>query len=137
MRRRRRSDCPIHFSLEAVGDPWTLLVVRDLLLKGRATYSEFLRAEEGIATNILANRLAKLEADGIVTRDAKTGRYAPTARGVALLPVLLELIAWGAAHDPHTAAAPAFVARVRDDREALLAELRARFPLVESSESLP
>lgn len=131
MRRRRRSDCPIHFCLEAVGDPWTLLIVRDLLLKGRATYSEFLRAEEGIATNILANRLGKLERDGIVARDPGTGRYAPTRRGVALLPILLDMIAWGAAFDPQTAASPAYLTRIRDDREALLAELQARFTIVE------
>src|SRR6266852_3799676 len=60
---RRRSDCPIHFALEVFGDSWTLLIVRDLMFKGRTTYTERLRAEEGIATNILADRLARLRSE--------------------------------------------------------------------------
>lgn len=124
-RRPRRSDCPIHFALELFGDRWSLLVVRDLMFKGRSTYTDFLRAEEGIATNILADRLERLERDGITTRDAATGRYHLTDRGVDLLPVLVEIIVWSARHDPATAADPAFVARATTDREGLLAELRA------------
>ena len=128
MRRRRRSDCPIHFALDAIGDPWALLIVRDMMFKRRASYTDFLHAEEGIATNILANRLAKLESHGIATREPATGRYRLTKKGVALMPVLLELIAWGAAHDPSTAASRRFVARVRNDRKRLMSELRRAMP---------
>lgn len=124
MRRRRRSDCPVHFALDAIGDSWTLLIVRDLMFRRRATYSDFLRAEEGIATNILANRLAKLEADGIAVRDPETGRYRLTEKGIALMPILLEMMVWGAEHDPRTAASPAFIERIRADRDGLVAELR-------------
>lgn len=113
----------MHFALGVVGDPWTLLIVRDLMFKRCATYTDFLRAEEGIATNILANRLARLESEGIALRDVGTGRYRLTEKGVALMPVLLEMMAWGAAHDPDTAASPAFVDRIRTDRDALVAEL--------------
>lgn len=123
MRRRRRSDCPIHFALEAFGDPWTLLIVRDLTFKRRATYTDFLRAGEGISTNILANRLAKIEADGLALRDPTTGRYQLTEKGLALMPILLEMMVWSAAHDPQTAASPAFIARIRADRDGLAAEL--------------
>ena len=82
-RRRRRSDCPIHFGLEVFGDPWTLLILRDLLLKGRSTYSDFLHAEEGIATNVLADRLTRLEQDGLVVAErgvegGRARRYRPT-----------------------------------------------------------
>jgi DNA-binding HxlR family transcriptional regulator len=123
---QRRSDCPIHFALEAFGDSWTLLIVRDLMFKGRKTYTEFLRAEEGIATNILAERLVRLENDGIIERDERpSGGYRLTAKGIDLLPILLEVIAWSAKYDPATAAPRDFVRRVRSDRAALQREIRA------------
>jgi DNA-binding HxlR family transcriptional regulator len=109
--RRRRSDCPIHFALETFGDRWTLLVLRDLLLKGRSSYSEFLRAEERIATNILADRLRRMEEAGLIRRTAPEpgsarGAYALTPRGAALLPVLQELARWGEAQLPDRWPAP-------------------------------
>lgn len=122
-RRRRRSDCPVHYALAAFGDPWTLLIVRDLMFKRRATYTDFLRAEEGIATNILAERLARIEEEGIAVRDPDTARYRLTEKGIALMPVLLEMMAWSASYDPGTAESPAFIERIRTDREALVAEL--------------
>ena len=123
-RRRRKSDCPVHFALEVFGDPWTLLIVRDLMFKGRTTYTEFLRADEGIATNILADRLLRLEADGIIEKDVP-GRYRLAAKGVDLLPIMLEIIGWSAKHDPRTAADRRFVRRLRTDRDGLMAELGA------------
>jgi DNA-binding HxlR family transcriptional regulator len=109
------------------GDPWTLLIVRDLMFKDRTTYSEFLRAEEGIATNVLADRLVRLEEDGIIARatTAAGGGYRLTAKGIDLLPILLEIIAWSAKHDPRTAADRAFVRRFRADKEAFALKLRA------------
>jgi DNA-binding HxlR family transcriptional regulator len=128
-RRRRRSDCPIHFGLEVFGDPWSLLIVRDLMFKGHRTYTEFLRGEERIATNVLADRLARLEQDGILAteRDPITGRavrYQLTAKGVDLVPMMLEVIGWSAKHDPHTAADPDFVTRLSTDRHGLERDLR-------------
>lgn len=125
MRRRRRSDCPVHFALDAIGDPWTLLIVRDLMFKRRATYTDFLRAGEGISTNILANRLAKIESDGLAVRDPQTARYRLTEKGLALMPILLEMMAWSAAHDPKTGASPAFIERIRADRASLMATLQS------------
>jgi DNA-binding HxlR family transcriptional regulator len=128
MRRRlRKSDCPVHFALEVFGDPWTLLIVRDLMFKGRATYTEFLRAEEGIATNILADRLVRLESDGIIEKEASggAGRYRLAAKGIDLLPIMLEIIGWSAKYDPRTAADRRFVRRLRADKEGLMADLRA------------
>jgi|SRR5437762_2615501 len=126
-RRHRRSDCPVHFALEVFGDPWTLLIVRDLMFKERTTYTEFLRAEEGIATNILADRLVRLEQNGIVEKDggAAGGGYRLTAKGIDLLPLLLEIIAWSAKHDQRTAADRSFVRRFRSDKEAFARKLRA------------
>jgi len=130
-RRRRRSDCPIHFGLEVFGDPWTLLIVRDLMFKARSTYTELLRAEEGIATNVLADRLARLEQQGIVTaeREPTTGRaqrYQLTAKGTDLMPLMLEVIAWSAKYDPNTAAEPDFVRRLSADRSGLERDLRGQ-----------
>ena len=129
-RRHRKSDCPVHFALEIFGDAWSLLIIRDLMFKARTTYTDFLRAEEGIATNVLADRLVRLEGDGIIEKDARgegrgAGRYRLTAKGVELLPVMVDIIDWSARHDPKTAADRAFVRRVRRDRDGLLADLRA------------
>jgi len=137
-RRRRRSDCPIHFGLEVFGDPWTLLILRDLLLKGRSTYSGFLHAGEGIATNVLADRLTRLEQDGLVVADRGAGggrahRYRPTSKAIDLLPVLLEIIAWSAAYDPATVADPAFVARLRSDRAGLERDLKDQVAVLASA----
>ena len=126
-RRQRRSDCPVHFALEVFGDAWSLLIVRDLMFKNRRAYTEFLRAEEGIATNVLADRLVRLEEDGIIARDQKPEggvSYRLTPKGIDLLPVMVEIIAWSAKHDPRTAAEKAFVRRLRADRRALLSDLR-------------
>ena len=124
-RRHRKSDCPVHFALEVFVDAWALLIVRDLMFKGRTTYSDFLRAEEGIATNILADRLVRLEEDGIIKKERGPGsgtghRYRLTGKGMDLLPVLLEVIAWSARYDPNTAADRGFVARIHSDREGLM-----------------
>jgi DNA-binding HxlR family transcriptional regulator len=137
-RRRRRSDCPIHFGLEAFGDPWSLLIVRDLMFKDRSTYTEFLRSEEGIATNVLADRLERLEQDGIVAaeRDRTTGRavhYQLTAKGVDLMPMMLEVIAWSAKYDPGTAAEPDLVRRLSADRSGLERELRGHLDATDAA----
>jgi len=126
-RRQRKSDCPVHFALEVFGDPWTLLIVRDLMFKDRRTYTEFLHAEEGIATNVLADRLTRLEQDGIVAKDdaPNGGGYRLTPKGIDLLPIMTEIIGWSAKHDARTAADREFVRRLRADRDAFTKELRA------------
>jgi DNA-binding HxlR family transcriptional regulator len=123
-RRRRKSDCPVHFALEVFGDAWTLLIIRDLMLKERTTYGDFLRAEEGIATNVLADRLVRLLEDGVVERQGAGYRLTP--KGVDLLPILLDIIAWSAKYDPKTAAERGFVRRLRRDRAGLEAEIRQK-----------
>src|SRR5467141_3246711 len=104
-RRQRRSDCPVHFALEVFGDAWTLLIIRDLMFKDRTSYTDFLRGGEGIATNVLADRLIRLEEDGIIRRDVVSGRapsrrYRLTPKGMDLLPIMLEIIGWSAKYDP-------------------------------------
>ena len=129
-RHHRRSDCPVHFALDVFGDAWTLLIVRDLMFKGRTSYTDFLRAEEAIATNVLADRLVRLEEDDVIEKVAGSGRgsassYRLTSKGLDLLPIMLEIIGWSAKYDPKTAADRRFVRRLRHDRAALETEIRA------------
>ena len=127
----RRSGCPISFSLDLFGDKWTLLVIRDLMFFGKRQYSEFLQSAEGIATNILAERLARLEAAGIIRQvphpeSRAKHLYALTEKGLDLCPVMLELIVWGAQHDPKSGAPMEFVKRVLKNRAAVIAEIRKK-----------
>lgn len=130
-RRENRSLCPLNVSLEIFGDRWTLLIVRDLMLKGRKTFREFLEGGESISSNILADRLTRLEAHGIIERvpnakDARSHLYRLTEKGIQLAPVLLEIIIWAARHE-ETAAPPSEVNRMVKERNAYLAEVRARW----------
>lgn len=105
----RRSACPIAGTLDVVGDKWSLLVVRDMLLHGKRTYGELAASEEGIPTNILAERLERLEAAGIIAASKYQDRppryaYALTEKGKSLGKVLLALVEWGRANIPGTVA---------------------------------
>ncbi len=107
--RARRSVCPITNTLDVLGDKWTLLVVRDMFL-GKKTYGEFLASPEGIPTNILADRLKRLEQHGIIDRtpyQQSPVRYAYrlTSKGQQLSPVINAIIEWGLDNIPGTKAA--------------------------------
>ena len=123
----RCSDCPINFALQIFGDPWSLLVIRDLMFTERRTYSDFLGAEESMATNILADRLRRLQVAGLVRRRGrgKGAAYALTKKGLDLLPAMLEFVAWSARYDKHTATPRVFAARIRKDQGRVAAEMRA------------
>lgn len=100
----RRSECPVSLSLEIFGDRWSLLIIRDLMVRGYRTFSEFHGSGEGIATNILKNRLQKLKAARIIRvekeeSDARKVNYRLTKKGIDLAPVLLELLIWGARYE--------------------------------------
>jgi DNA-binding HxlR family transcriptional regulator len=105
-----RSWCPIACTLDLIGDRWTLLIVRDLFL-GRQRFDEFRRSPEGIATNILTDRLRRLEELGLVARTPSEnhrsrGTYQLTARGQSLRPVMRAFVAWGLENIPGTKAEP-------------------------------
>jgi DNA-binding HxlR family transcriptional regulator len=127
-----RSGCPINFGLEIFGDQWSLLILRDMLIVGKRTFREFQASEEGIASNILTDRLKRLERCGIIARsvspeDRRQVLYQPTEAGQALLPVLVEMSYWGATHDAKTAAPPGFVAAYEADRSGLIRAILAGF----------
>ncbi len=123
-----KSHCPINFALEVFGDKWTLLIIRDILIFGKRYYGDFLSSEEGIATNILADRLNMLEREGFVrkTGDAQHGSkyiYEPTQKAIDLLPILLEIALWSAKYDPATAAPKSVVARIKKDKIGFMNEI--------------
>lgn len=125
----RRSNCSISYALDYLGDKWTLLVLRDLLFRGKRHFREFLASDEKIASNILSNRLKRLEASGMVTREADPASarsvvYQPTDKAADLVPALLELTRWSGKYDPHTAVTPALARRIAQDRDALVSEIR-------------
>ena len=127
---KRRSGCPLNASVEMLGDRWSLLIIRDMMLRGFRTYKEFLKSYEGIATNILADRLRKLEAHGIIAakRDPSDGRkliYSLTAKGIDLAPVLTEMVLWAAAHEATDN--QALVRLMRKDKTQFLAAIRQRW----------
>lgn len=129
--RGRRSGCPISIALEMLGDAWSLLIVRDLMFKDRRTYNDFLGSGEGIASNILADRLLKLEGAGIVEKrrdpsDARRFVYRLSEKGIDLAPVLVELVIWSARHET-TDAPPPVVRAMRSDRAAFIANVRKRW----------
>ncbi len=100
----QRSECPISKSLDIFGDKWTLLIIRDIVFNGYRFYNEFLNSEEKIATNILSDRLKKLELNGIVKSEKyasnKTKKvYKLTEAGIDLIPILVDLLAWGYTYD--------------------------------------
>jgi DNA-binding HxlR family transcriptional regulator len=127
----RRSACPINIYLELLGDSWSLLILRDMILRGKRNFQDFSASPEGIATNILSQRLGKLEAHGIVTKardsaDARRTVYGLTQKGFDLAPVLLEIMQWAGTYE-NTAMPPAMLDRLRNDRAGMLEELRARW----------
>ncbi len=110
--RTPRSPCPIANTLDILGDKWTLLVVRDLLFLGKRLYGEFMQSGEGIPTNILADRLKRLEETGLVTKEPYQSnpirhQYRLTRKGAELFPVLREIIRWANKHIPGTSVPPA------------------------------
>jgi DNA-binding HxlR family transcriptional regulator len=125
-----RSGCPLNASVEILGDRWSLLIIRDMMLRGFRNYKEFLESYEGIATNILADRLRKLIAHGIIATepDPSDGRklfYMLTSKGLDLAPVLTEMVLWAAAHEDTEN--QALVRQIQKDKQQFLAAVRQRW----------
>ena len=135
MRRKKekcewRSGCPLNASVEMLGDQWSLLIIRDMMLRGSRTFTELLNSYEMIATNVLADRLRRLQANGILTRerDAQDRRkqiYRLTEKGIDLGPVLTEMVLWAAAHEETENAA--LVRTMRKDKQRFLTGIRQRW----------
>jgi len=127
-----RSNCPINFAVETFGDKWTLLVIRDLMFKGKRHYGDFLASDEKISTNILADRLQKLELKGVITKlpdteNASKFIYSLTEKGQALLPAMIEVTAWSVQYDSLTNTPAQFMESYNTDKKALLDMFKAQF----------
>jgi len=127
---KRRSGCPLNASVEMLGDRWSLLVIRDMMLLGRRTFKEFLGSYERPATNVMADRLRRLAAYGIIRteRDPTDGRkliYQLTPKGIDLAPVLTELVLWAGRHEKTENRA--LIRLMQKDKEKFLAQIRQRW----------
>jgi DNA-binding HxlR family transcriptional regulator len=124
---KKRSDCPISCSLDVIGDKWSLLIIRDVMLRGKMSYSEFLHSEEGIATNILVSRLTILEEQEILVREvAPTNKskymYSLTQKGADLMPIIIELMDWGAKYNKNCPRKE-LGQKIKKDKAAVVREL--------------
>lgn len=132
-RRKLRSHCPVNFGLEYFGDRWALLILRDIIFRGKRSYGEFLKSEEGFSTNILASRLEGLTEAGILQRekDQTDGRkdiFSLTQKGLDLIPVLFEITLWSAKYDSQSEARriPRLIDLIRDDNRKISAHVMER-----------
>ena len=125
---KHRSACAIAFGLDIFGDKWSLIIVRDIALRGKVSYGDFLKSEEKIATNILASRLVSLETSGIISKkndpsDKRREYYSLTKKGTDLLPVLLEMLIWGAKYFSKNKSPKWFVAQAKKDKKTLIDQI--------------
>jgi len=124
-----RSRCPISFSLETFGDKWSLLILRDIIYFGKHTFGEFLASDERIARNILADRLTRLQATGLLTKaphpaDKRRDIYRVSDSGLDVIPLLLSMAEWGSSHG-HDTKAPAFwLALTQTRRDEMVSLIR-------------
>ncbi|MGI4840249.1 MAG: winged helix-turn-helix transcriptional regulator [Janthinobacterium lividum] len=128
----RRSHCAVNYGVEIFGDRWSLLIVRDIVFAGKKTYGQFLKSEEGIATNVLASRLAFLEEHGILLKapnpdDRRKDFYTLTEKGLDLIPVMLTIVLWSATHDSDSYARRSkdFLTRLSADAGQVSEEVKA------------
>ena len=140
-RRHARSGCPVSVSLDEIGDRWSLLIIRDLMVRGYHTFEQFQESGEGIASNVLANRLRRLQSADVIEGEAdpvdrRKLNYHLTKKGIDLAPVVLELLIWGATHE-ETGAPCDVIARMAQNREQVLAEVRRRWEQRDPTPFLP
>ncbi|MGF6514407.1 DNA-binding HxlR family transcriptional regulator [Pseudomonas sp. BT76 TE3572] len=127
-----RSHCAVNYGVEIFGDRWSLLIIRDIVFVGKKTYGGFLKSEERIATNVLAARLAFLEAQGILSKapspdDRRKDFYTLTEKGLDLIPIVLNIVLWSAKHDSesYVRRREEFVARLSQNPMQVSEEVKA------------
>jgi len=126
---QHRSDCPIAYSLDYLGDKWVLLILRDLIFTSKSSYGDFLNSDEKIATNILADRLKLLEANGFIKSSVSPEKknkfiYNLTEKGIDLIPLIVELMIWGSKYDSYNV--KEVVKKLEKDKEGTIRELREK-----------
>lgn len=130
----RRSQCPISFTLDLIGDKWSLLILRDIILFAKKYYHEFETSPESISTNILADRLKKLEAAQLILRaqdpeNKKRVIYSPTPAALDLIPLLVEILIWGSKYDEKSKVSEERVKKIKKNKQAFIKKVRSSFNL--------
>jgi DNA-binding HxlR family transcriptional regulator len=128
---KHRSRCAVNLSLEKFGDRWSLLIIRDMIVRGYQSFTQFQQSGEGIATNILAHRLRKLVLAGIVRPETDPGdgrrvTYRLTEKGIDLAPVIFELLVWGTRYE-ESGKSCSLVVNMAENRGTILREVRRRW----------
>ena len=128
---KRRSQCPLNIALELIGDSWSLLIMRDMIFKRFSTFKEFRTSNEGVATNILADRLKKMTADGFIiavrsTDDRRVMNYQPTRKGLDLAPIMVAMMLWVDKYESHSVP-PKTIAKLAKGGDKYVHELMTRF----------
>lgn len=129
---KKHQGCPFTYALEIFGDKWSLLILRDLIIFNKRTYKEFADSGESIATNILADRLTKLEQDGMITKtiDSENRRrfiYSPTKKSLDLFPMFYEMIRWSAKYDQISKVPNKWLRTPKSTMQRLQKEINERF----------
>lgn len=127
-----RSDCPISYALDFFGDKWTLLIIRDMVFDGKRFYKDFQNSKEGIATNILSDRLKKLEQNGFITSEVypelrTKKQYTLTEKGLDAIPILAEIMVWSTKYEDGLAVPESFIDDLKNNRESVLEAIREKF----------
>lgn len=128
---KMRSHCPINYALEHFGDKWSLLVIRDLMFKGKRHYNEFFESGEKVSTSVLGDRLKQLEESEIISKGQDTVKksrikYSLTQKGIDMLPLMVDMISWSGDYDKKTEAGNVFLAQAKDGRDFLLDSIREK-----------
>ncbi|WP_317931388.1 helix-turn-helix domain-containing protein [Halioxenophilus sp. WMMB6] len=132
---KQRSPCALANGLDILGDRWSLLIIRDLMFTNRREFGHFLQSGEGISTNILADRLEKLQAAGVISKaphpsHGKKFVYDLTERGIALAPTLIEISLWALGEIDGAKLPSAFLEVMQGDRNKLMAMIKNRQPVL-------
>ncbi|WP_374079351.1 winged helix-turn-helix transcriptional regulator [Bdellovibrio bacteriovorus] len=132
-KKKLRSHCPVNFGLEAFGDKWALLILRDIIFRGKKTFGEFLKSEEKFATNILTSRLEHLVEERILTKeplaeDSRKDAYLLTEKGLDLIPVIFEITLWSFKYDNKSEAKRirSLVELIKSDNRAISKTIREK-----------
>jgi DNA-binding HxlR family transcriptional regulator len=132
MKKRSPTICPVVFSLDIFGDTWSLVILRDILLRGKTHFRELLASDEKIASNILSSRLENLVQEGILVKqpdpaNKSAAMYVPTDKALELLPMLFAMMRWGIKYNPNSDTSGPVMHALMTDPEDLQAKVLAKF----------
>lgn len=136
-----RSGCPVSYTLDFLGDKWSLLILRDIVLFDKSTYGEFLTSNEKIATNILSDRLSLLESNGFITKRVAPDKkskyiYTSTEKGLILIPLIMEMALWGSQYNP-PGLTPELLSNLTHDKAGTINLYKQRMKSRQTDEAYP